>query len=65
MSYIRKLPSGKWQATVRGPDGLNVQALLGHADYATTQRYAHLAPDAHDKVIASWTRRAATGGLAR
>ena len=21
MSYIRKLPSGKWQATVRGPDG--------------------------------------------
>ena len=21
MAYIRKLPSGKWQATVRGPDG--------------------------------------------
>ena len=21
MPYIRKLPSGKWQATVRGPDG--------------------------------------------
>jgi hypothetical protein len=21
VSYIRKLPSGKWQATVRGPDG--------------------------------------------
>src|SRR5262249_18549817 len=21
MSYIRKLPSGRWQATVRGPDG--------------------------------------------
>src|SRR5260221_4883082 len=21
MSYIRRLPSGKWQATVRGPDG--------------------------------------------
>ena len=20
MSYIRRLPSGKWQATVRGPD---------------------------------------------
>jgi hypothetical protein len=34
-----------------------VQALLGHEDYATTQRYAHLAPDAHDKVIESWTRR--------
>jgi hypothetical protein len=21
MSYVRRLPSGKWQATVRGPDG--------------------------------------------
>ena len=21
MAYTRKLPSGKWQATVRGPDG--------------------------------------------
>lgn len=36
----------------------DVQMLLGHEDYATTQRYAHLAPDAHDKVIASWHRRA-------
>lgn len=35
----------------------DVQALLGHEDYATTQRYAHLAPDTHDKVIASWSRR--------
>ena len=35
----------------------DVQALLGHEDYATTQRYAHLAPDAHSKVIESWTRR--------
>ena len=34
----------------------DVQALLGHEDYATTQRYAHLAPDAHDKVIGSWNR---------
>jgi hypothetical protein len=23
----------------------------------TTQRYAHLAPDAHDKVLQSWKRR--------
>lgn len=35
----------------------DVQALLGHEDYATTQRYAHLAPDAHSKVIESWKRR--------
>jgi len=35
----------------------DVQALLGHEDYATTQRYAHLAPDAHDKVRESWERR--------
>jgi integrase len=40
----------------------DVQALLGHEDYATTQRYAHLAPDAHDKVIESWGRRAAGSG---
>ena len=36
----------------------DVQALLGHEDYATTQRYAHLAPDAHGKIIESFTRRA-------
>jgi integrase len=34
----------------------DVQQLLGHEDYATTQRYAHLAPDAHGKVIDSWAR---------
>jgi integrase len=38
----------------------DVQALLGHEDYATTQRYAHLAPDAHGKVIESWARRTAS-----
>jgi site-specific recombinase XerD len=35
------------------PERYDVQALLGHEDYATAQRYAHLAPDAHDKVIES------------
>jgi integrase len=35
----------------------DVQALLGHEDYTTTQRYAHLAPDAHNKVMESWNRR--------
>ena len=38
----------------------DVQALLGHEDYATTQRYAHLAPDAHGKVMESWARRIMT-----
>ena len=39
----------------------DVQALLGHEDYATTQRYAHLRPDAHGKVIDSWRQRAGSG----
>jgi site-specific recombinase XerD len=35
----------------------DVQALLGHENFATTQRYAHLAPDAHSRVLESWARR--------
>jgi hypothetical protein len=34
------------------------QALLGRESFGTTQRYAHLAPDAHNKVKESWERRA-------
>lgn len=35
----------------------DVQALLGHESFVTTTRYSHLAPDAHDKVIAAWRQR--------
>lgn len=35
----------------------DVQELLGHEDFRTTQGYAHLRPDAHDKVLAAWKMR--------
>lgn len=35
----------------------DVQRLLGHESFAVTQRYAHLAPDAHGAIEASWARQ--------
>ena len=37
-----------------GVDLYRVQALLGHEKPTTTQRYAHLAPDAFDPIRKAW-----------
>lgn len=46
---------------MQGVDLYRVQALLGHKDAKTTQRYAHLAPDAFDRVTAAWGSLGAVG----
>jgi integrase len=62
-SGIRRFPPRIMRHTAASwlvQDGVplyDVQALLGHESFATTQRYAHLAPGAHGTVIESWTRR--------
>lgn len=41
----------------------HVQHLLGHERSTTTERYAHLAPDAHGEILGVWERRTALGGF--
>jgi integrase len=63
---VRRFPPNTMRHTAASwlvQDGVplyNVQDLLGHESFATTQRYAHLAPDAHDKIRESWGRRSGT-----
>ncbi|MFD9406991.1 tyrosine-type recombinase/integrase [Streptomyces sp. NPDC059989] len=40
----------------KGVSLYEVQHLLGHESYQTTQQYAHLAPDAYKAVLDAWTR---------
>jgi len=60
---IRSLPPKHIRHTAASwlvQDGVplyDVQALLGYESFRTTGRYAHLAPDAHDRVLKSWAGR--------
>ncbi|GAB3693394.1 tyrosine-type recombinase/integrase [Nocardiopsis oceani] len=53
---IMRHTAASWLAQDR-VDLQEIQRLLGHEDYATTLRYAHLQPDAFDAVRKSWERR--------
>lgn len=40
----------------KGVSLYEVQHLLGHESFQSTQRYAHLQPDAHKAVLGAWER---------
>jgi integrase len=60
---VRRFPprimrhTAAWWLVMDGVPLYDVEALLGHESFATTQRHAHLAPDAHSRVIEAWPRR--------
>lgn len=51
--HVMRHTAASWLVQA-GVDLYRVQTLLGHESFATTQRYSHLAPDAHDAVQAAW-----------
>lgn len=48
--HFHSLRQGSWLST-RGVPMRHIQAILGHADPSTTERYAHMAPDAMKQAI--------------
>jgi integrase len=51
--HIMRHTAASWLVQA-GVDLERVQAILGHEDYRTTKRYAHLRPGAHDVVLDAW-----------